>query len=201
MILIIYAIIKNMKLNKDIFEIIFFARAGQGAKTAAEIIAQAAISEGKHVQAFPYFGPERSGAPTKAYVRISDKPIRIHEPIVDPDTVVVLDETLLKSEDTVKKLSRDESFIINTAKAEKEIAEKVKNFKGKIHAIDAAGIAMEVIGQPRPNSVILGKLIQVTEAVELESVVEEFRKIFALKIGSDLTERNALAIRKGYNSL
>ena len=190
-----------MKLNKDIFEIIFFARAGQGAKTAAEVIAQAAVSEGKHTQAFPYFGPERSGAPTKAYVRISDRPIRIHEPIVDPDAVVVLDETLLKSEDVAKNLSRDESFIINTARTEQEIAGEVKNFKGKIHAIDAAGIAMEIIGQPRPNSVILGKLIQVTEAVELESVVEEFRKIFALKIGSDLTERNALAIRKGYNSL
>jgi len=190
-----------MKLNKDIFEIIFFARAGQGAKTIAEIIAQAAVSEGKYVQAFPYFGPERSGAPTKAYVRISEKSIRVHEPIVDPDAVVVLDETLLKSEDTAKNLDRDESFIINTAKTEKEIAEKVENFKGKIHAIDAVGIARETIGQPRPNSVILGKLIQVTEVVNLESAIEEFRKIFLLKIGSDLAEKNVLAIKRGYNGL
>lgn len=190
-----------MKSDRDVFEIIFFARAGQGAKTIAEIIAQAAVKEGKHVQAFPYFGPERSGAPTKAYVRISDRPIRIHEPIVDPDAVVVLDETLLKTEDAVKNLDKDESFIINTTKTEQEIAKKVKNFKGKIYAIDAAGIALETIGQPRPNSVILGKLIQVTEAIKLDGAIEEFRKIFSLKIGSELTEKNVLAIEKGYNGL
>lgn len=190
-----------MKSGRNIFEIIFFARAGQGAKTIAEIIAQAAIKEGKHVQAFPYFGPERSGAPTKAYVRISDRPIRIHEPIIDPDAVVVLDETLLKSNNVVRNLDKDEFFIINTTKNKQEIAGKVKNFKGKIYTIDANGIALKTIGQPRPNSVILGKLIQVAEAVKLDSAIEEFRRIFSMKIGSDLTEKNVLAIERGYNNL
>ncbi len=190
-----------MKLNKDIFEIIFFARAGQGAKTAAEIVAQAALSEGKYVQAFPFFGPERSGAPTRSYVRVSEKPIRQHEPVVDPDTVVVLDETLLSSQDVSKNLDRDESLIINTKKSPEEIRKEVDHFMGTIHPLDALGIALETTGQPSINSVILGKLVQVSEIVKLESLIEEFRKLFDKKLGKEMTEKNVKAIENGYDSL
>jgi 2-oxoacid:acceptor oxidoreductase gamma subunit (pyruvate/2-ketoisovalerate family) len=190
-----------MKLHKDNFDIIFFGRGGQGAKVISEIIAQAAVKEGKFVQAFPYFGPERSGAPTKAFVRISDKEIRIHEPIVDPDAVVVLDETLLNSQDITKNLDVDESLIVNSTKRADEVSKLVKDFKGKTHAIDASGIALKIIGQPRPNSVILGKFVQVTEIVKLEDVVDEFKKIFEAKIGREMTAKNILAIEKGYDSI
>src|SRR5512133_2510001 len=97
-------------LKKDLIEIIFYARGGQGAKSAAEIMAQAAVSEGKFVQAFPSFGPERSGAPTETYLRISEKEIRTHEPIIEPDVVVVLDESLLQSEK-----NNADIWIINSA--------------------------------------------------------------------------------------
>ncbi len=187
-----------MKFNKKTFEIIFFARAGQGAKTAAEILAQAATSEGKYIQAFPYFGPERSGAPTKTYVRISNEPIRIHEPIVDPDVVVVLDDTLLKTEEVTKNLDEKESLIVNTDKDEVEIRKIIKNFPGNIKAIDGNLISNEILGQARPNSVILGKLLQVTEVVKLESLKNEFRKIFEKKIGKELTNKNILVLEKGY---
>lgn len=190
-----------MKFNKETFEIIFFARAGQGAKTAAEIIAQAAMREGKYIQAFPYYGPERSGAPTRAYVRVSDKPIRIHEPIVDPDVVIVIDETLLASQDVSKNLDRDESLIINTKKSPEEVRNDIKDFKGAINTIDALGIALKITGQPSINSVILGKLIKVTEIVKLESVISQFRKIFEPKIGKEMTEKNVRAIEGGYDSL
>lgn len=190
-----------MKFNKDTFEIIFFARAGQGAKTAVELIAQAAIKEGKHVQAFPSFGPERNGAPMEAFIRISDKAIRIHEPVVDPDVVVVLDETLIGSKNVTKNLDRDESLIINTAKNSDEISQKLKDFKGKIHTIDAAGISLKIVGQPQPNTAVLGKLIQVTEIVKMKSLIEEFRKMFEPKIGKELTRKNILAIEKAYDSL
>ncbi len=189
-----------MKFNKDTFEIIFFARAGQGAKTAAEIIAQAAMREGKYVQAFPYYGPERSGAPTKAFVRVSDKTIRTHEPITDPDAVVVLDDTLLDSEDIAKNLSRDESLIINSAKDENAIKIKLNDFQGKIHNIDADNIALKIVGKPAANSVILGKISQVTEIVKLESVINEFRNLFTPKIGKEATEKNIKAIENGYDS-
>lgn len=189
-----------MKFGRDITEIIFFARAGQGAKTTAEIIAQAALREGKFVQAFPVFGPERSGAPIKTFVRIATEPIRTREPIVDPDIVVVLDETVLDSQDVDKNLSEQESLIINTRHSSDEIRKKT-GFNGKIHTVDANGISMEIVGQPRPNTVILGKLVKVSSVAKLESVMEEFRKIFGDKLGPEMTQKNLLAIEKSYDSL
>lgn len=194
-----------MKYHKDIFEIIFYARGGQGAKTAAEIIAQAAVSEGKFVQAFPQFGPERSGAPTKTFVRLSDAAIRTYEPVVDPDVVVVLDETILDSEDVVASLDGKEALIVNTKKTSTEISRKIASggngFGGRIHPVDANGISMEIVGQPRPNTVILGKFVQVTEAVDLASVIAEFRNIFGHKIGKEATDKNILAIEKAYDAI
>ncbi|HLN19033.1 MAG TPA: 2-oxoacid:acceptor oxidoreductase family protein, partial [Patescibacteria group bacterium] len=182
------------------FEIIFHARGGQGAKVAAEIIAQAALQEGRFVQAFPSFGPERSGAPTKTYVRISDSEIRTREPIVDPDMVVVLDETLLDGTIVTEGLNKNEALIINSKKPEHEISQMVK-FNGKIYPVDANGISMEIIGQPRPNTAILGKIIKVTEIIKLESVIKEFRNIFENKIGKESCEKNILAIEKAYDSI
>lgn len=194
-----------MKYHKDIFEIIFYARGGQGAKSAAEMIAQAAVKEGKFVQAFPQFGPERSGAPTKTFVRISDAEIRTHEPVTDPDIVVVVDETILDSEKVTKNLDRKEALIVNTKKDEGEIRAKLyrngEEFEGRIYPVDADGISMEIIGQPRPNTVILGKLVQVTEKVKLENVIKEFREIFESKIGKENTDKNILAIEKSYDTI
>jgi len=189
-----------MKYHKDTMEIIFFARGGQGAKTAAEIIAQAAVAEGNFVQTFPNFGPERSGAPTKTYLRISDKPIRTKEPVVDPDVVVVLDDTLLDSQKVTEGLDKNEALIINSTKHPHEIRDIIR-FEGKIHSVDANGISMAIVGQPRPNTVILGKIIKVTEIVKLESILEEFRKIFEDKIGKENCEKNILAIEKAYDSI
>ena len=144
-----------MKYHKDIFEVIFFARGGQGAKTAAEIIAQTATHEGKFVQAFPSFGPERSGAPTKTYLRLSDAPIRTHEPVVDPDVVLVLDDTLLSSQDVTNNLDKQEALIVNTQMEEHEvrsqIAEHGGKFEGKIYPIDASGISLAIISPVSAN--------------------------------------------------
>ena len=189
-----------MKLHKKSFDIIFFARGGQGAKTAAEIIAQAAVSEGKHVQSFPSFGPERSGAPTKTYVRISNDPIRTREPVTDPDVIVVLDETVMESEKVKDILTKDDQVIVNTRKSSKTIQAEL-DFFGKVFTVDADGISLKIIGQPRPNTVILGKFVQVTEVVKLESVVQEFGKIFEEKIGKEITGRNIQAIENAYDSI
>lgn len=190
-----------MKFNKDTFEIIFFARGGQGAKSAAEILAQAAVGEGKFVQAFSQYGPERSGAPTRTFVKISDTEIRNHEPVTDPDVVVVLDETLLSVQDVTKNLDKNESLIINSARSAAELSGILSRFKGKICPIDASGISHKIVGAPRPNTTILGKFVKVTEAIKLESVIAEFRKIFEGKLGKEDTDKNVLAIEKGYDSL
>ncbi|MCX6763919.1 MAG: 2-oxoacid:acceptor oxidoreductase family protein [Candidatus Moranbacteria bacterium] len=192
-----------MKYNRDILEIIFYARGGQGAKTAAEIIAQAAVKEGRFVQAFPQFGPERSGAPTKTFVRISSSPIRTHEPVTDPDMAVVLDETILDSENVMENLSRNESMIVNSEKTAEELRCKINSrgadYEGKIHPVDANGISVAIIGQLRPNTVILGKIIQIAEIARIESVISEFRKIFERKIGREATKKNVQAIEKAYD--
>lgn len=194
-----------MKYYRDIIEIIFHGRGGQGAKAAAEIVAQAAVSEGKFAQAFPQYGPERSGAPTKTFVRISEREIRTHEPITDPDVVLVLDESIADSTVVTKNLDKNEFLIINTKKSSEEVRDKISisggKYEGKIYPIDASGISMEIAGQPRPNAVILGKLVQVTEIVRPESVVAEFRKMFAKKIGEEATEKNIQAMEKAYNTI
>lgn len=189
-----------MKLNKKIFEIIFHARGGQGAKTAAELLAQAALREGKFVQAFPDFGPERSGAPIRTYVRISDEPILTHEPVVDPDVVIVVDETLLGIADVTKNLDENESMIVNTT-SDRETVQQKTGYIGNIYPIDATGLSMEVVGEPRPNTAILGKLLKVTEVVKLENLVDVFREKYTGKVGAEKTEKNILAIEKAYDSL
>jgi len=193
-----------MKNNKEYIEITFFARGGQGAKAAAEIIAQAAVGEGKFVQAFPQFGPERSGAPTKTFVRISNTEIRTHEPVVDSDVIVMLDETILDSEAIIDSVGAEKILIINTKTSKEEVVQKLTahgaKFEGNIFPIDANGISMEIVGQPRPNTVILGKFVQATQAVQLESVIKEFRNIFEHKIGEEGTNKNILAIEKAYDT-
>jgi len=190
----------DMKYHKDILEVIFYARGGQGAKSAAEILAQSALKEGKFVQSFPSFGPERSGAPTKTYLRISNREIRTHEPVVDPDIAVVLDETLLESEPVAQGLDKNEAMIVNTEMTAQEV-KNILRFDGKVYPIAANRISMEIVGQPRPNTVILGKLVQVTEMVKLESVLEEFRNIFEAKVGKEITDKNIAAIEKAYDSI
>jgi pyruvate ferredoxin oxidoreductase gamma subunit len=189
-----------MKLGKPIFEIIFHARGGQGAKTAAEILAQTALREGKFVQAFPDFGPERTGAPMKTFVRISEEPIRTHEPVVDPDVVVILDETLMGVIDATKNLDENESMIVNTI-SDRETVKQKTGYVGNIYPIDATGVSMEIIGEPRPNTAILGKLLKVSEIVKLENVTEVFREKYTGKIGAERTEKNVQAIEKAYDSL
>ncbi|HFC36134.1 MAG TPA: pyruvate synthase [Candidatus Moranbacteria bacterium] len=189
-----------MDFTKDLFQIVFFARAGQGAKSIAEVLAQTAVAEGKFVQAFSFYGPQRSGAPTKTYVKISAKPIRNHEPIVDPDVAVVLDDTLLKSEKVDNNLSEDESLIINTKKTGEEIRSELSEFRGNIKVIDANEIAYDVMEKHHINGVMLGKLIQVTEIVDLETAKKEFQKIFEKKLGQELVRKNILAMEKGYDN-
>jgi pyruvate ferredoxin oxidoreductase gamma subunit len=190
-----------MKLDKKTFEIIFFARGGQGAKTASELVAHAAVLEGKFVKAFPFFGPERSGAPTKMFLRISEEEIRTQEPVIDPDIVVVLDETVMDSQDTIKNLDKNEVLIVNSASSKEEIRKRVPNFQGSIHVVDGNAISAEIIGKPSPNMVLIGHLLKVTEIVTLESAAKIFRGVFTEKIGKDLTEKNIQAMEAGYDSL
>lgn len=186
-----------MDETKNLLEITFFARGGQGAKTAAEILAQGAVMESKFVQAFPSFGPERSGAPMQTFLRVSNQEIRTHEPVLDPDVVVVLDNTLLETENITQSLKENTILIVNSIRRADELGQQLK-FSGKIYAVDASGISLEIIGQSRPNTVILGKIIQITQIAKLETIQKKFQEIFQEKIGKEATEKNILAIKKAY---
>jgi pyruvate ferredoxin oxidoreductase gamma subunit len=192
-----------MKFSDDAINIVFFARGGQGAKSATEILAQAAVFEGKFVKAFPDFGPERSGAPIKTYLRISKKEIRTNEPVENPDIVVVLDETVLDSRDIIGNLvfGEDTMIIANSKKSPKEIMAMIPGFKGKVYAIDATGLSLKTIGKPTPNVAILGYLIKITEIAKMNDVIKVFEEIFTGKIGEELTKKNILAMEEAYDSI
>ena len=128
---------------------------GQGAKTAALLLADVAFKTGQNVQGFPEYGPERMGAPITAYNRISPDKIRVHSNIYTPDYVVVVDETLLDSVDVTAGLKEDGAIIINTSKSREEVMDKLNDYEGRVYTVDARKISVETLGKNFPNSPML----------------------------------------------
>ena len=182
-----------MAAKNKMMEIRWHGRGGQGAVTSAELVAQAAISEGKYGQAFPSFGPERRGAPVLAFVRIdSQEPIRIRAEITDPDVVVVLDPGLLTIVNVAAGLKKGGIVIINTKKSFGDIEKNLK-IKCKLAKVDATSIARETLGVPITNTTMVGALLKATDIVKLESVVEPLHNRFGR-----LAERNVNAMKRAY---
>jgi pyruvate ferredoxin oxidoreductase gamma subunit len=179
--------------KNGLIEIRWHGRGGQGAVTSAELVAQAAISEGKYAQAFPSFGPERRGAPVLAFVRVdSRQPIRVRAEITHPDVVVVLDPGLLTIVNVLSGLKEGGLLIINTKKSFKGIAANFKT-KCRMAKVDATAIAREILGVPITNTTMVGALLKATGVVELESVVEPLKNRFGR-----IAERNINAMKKAY---
>ncbi len=177
----------------QLVEIRWHGRGGQGAVTAAELVAQAAISEGNFGQAFPLFGPERRGAPVQAFLRInSQQPIRVRADITNPDVVVVLDPGLLTIVNVTAGLKENGMVIINTKKSFQDIKSELK-IKQKLATVDALGIAREILGLPITNTSMIGALIRATGVVKLESVVEPLKNRFGR-----IAERNIKVMQKAY---
>ncbi|MBU1198484.1 MAG: 2-oxoacid:acceptor oxidoreductase family protein [Nanoarchaeota archaeon] len=187
-------------MSKDIFEIRFHGRGGQGAKTAAALLAEASIEQGKYVQSFPEYGAERQGAPVKAFTRISDNPIYLHSGITNPNVVVVLDQTLLKSIPVTEGLGDDGLLIINTNQSIDEVKSLV-NFNGKIIVIDAVKIALEELGRAVTNTAMLGVVEKATNCVDYETLKTHMLKHFEHNLGKDLAEKNVKAFERAYNEV
>lgn len=183
---------------KDLIEIRWHARGGQGAKTASLLFAEALLSLGKYVQAFPEYGPERTGAPMKSFNRISSKPIRNYSAILSPDVVVVLDPTLLKNQEINSGLNEDTIFIINTEKTEEEI-KKDLNIHSGIITVPASEIAKKYLGKNIPNTVMLGALFKVLN-LDLEKLKKGLRERLEFKFKSkpEFIKSNLMAIKKAY---
>ena len=172
-------------------EIRFHGRGGQGAVTAAEILAKAAFEDGKYSQAFPFFGVERRGAPVMAFSRIDDKPIRRRYQVYNPDYVVILDEGLLEVVDVFSGIKEGGKIILNT----KEDFKTDKNVD--FYTIDATGIALDILGVNIVNTVMLGAFAGATGEVSLESIIKIIKETFSGGIG----EKNAKAAETAYESL
>jgi pyruvate ferredoxin oxidoreductase gamma subunit len=178
-------------------EIRWHGRGGQGAKTAALLLADVAFQTGKHVQGFPEYGPERMGAPITAYNRISDHPIRVHSNIYDPEYVVVVDESLLETVDVTAGLKEEGAIVVNTAKSKEEIIPHLKGYAGKLYTIDARKVSMDALGKYFPNSPMLAAIVKVSgimdEDVFLREMEQSFRHKFAKK--PEVIEGNMQALR------
>lgn len=171
-------------------EIRFHGRGGQGAVTAAEILAKAAFEDGKYSQAFPFFGVERRGAPVMAFTRIDDKPIKIRYQVQNPDYVVVLDDGLLDVVDVFSGIKENSKVIINTNK-EHGINNK------EIYDIDATGIALDNLGVPIVNTVMLGSFSKKSGEVGLDSILKIIEETFPGKIG----EKNSKAAKIAFEQI
>ncbi len=173
-------------------------RGGQGVVTAAELIAIAAFNDGKHAQAFPSFGVERTGAPIEAYARINDKPIRTREHVYEPNVLIIQDSTLLDTVDVIHGCDENTLVIINTAKDKSQIKKDGIDLPEKnIHPIDATKIALEIIGRNLVNTVILGAFAKVANLVSLESLKKAIVQKFSGK-GKEIVDKNIKAIEKAY---
>jgi len=186
----------------DTIEIRWHGRGGQGTVTAAKVLADACLSGGRYVQAFPEYGPERAGAPLRAYNRISSKPVRMHCPVLRPNVITVVDPTLLDVVNISEGASEETIFIINSSKYPEEIRKKLNAAPGqKVFTVDATKIAMECIGRHLPNSSMLGALCKATGIVTIEHLLEDVRKSFGKKFAQRIIEGNLEATRRGYEEV
>ena len=177
----------------ELIEIRWHGRGGQGAVTSAELLARAAIDEGKYAQAFPAFGAERRGAPVLAFDRISSKEaIRIRAEVTEPDVVVVLDSGLLRIVSVTSGLRERGALIINTGRPLQDIESELGT-NWRLAVIDATKIARELLGVPIVNTTMLGALLRATGVVKLESLFEPLKQRFGR-----LAERNINAMKKAF---
>ena len=181
---------------KDLIEIRWHGRGGQGAKTASLLLADAAFNTGKFIQGFPEYGPERMGAPITAYNRISNKPITVHSNIYEPDYVVVVDDTLLESVDVTAGLKPDGAIIINTTKSADELKKLLSNYSGSIYTIDARKISLETLGKYFPNTPMLAAIVKVSAIMNDEEFLNDMKGSFKHKFAKkpEVIEGNMKAI-------
>ena len=173
-------------------EVRFHGRGGQGAVTSAELVALAAISEGKYAQSFPSFGPERRGAPVQSYTRVSDEPIRLRSGIIEPDVVVVLDPALIVVGGALSGLKENGVIVINTRKSLADI-KKEFSITHRTAVVNAMKIARQILGLPITNTTMIGALVKATGVVKMESLVEPLHHRFGR-----IAEKNIEVCKKAF---
>ncbi|MBO0869846.1 MAG: 2-oxoacid:acceptor oxidoreductase family protein [Micromonosporaceae bacterium] len=175
------------------FSVRIHGRGGQGVVTAAELLAVAAFVEERYAQAFPSFGSERTGAPVAAFCRVDDRPIRSHEPVVAPDAILVADPTVMHQVDVLAGLRPDGYLLVNSAGSAPDFAQP----GARLTLVPATELAMQHIGRPLPNAVLLGAFAALTGVVRLDSVCAAIRERFPARIA----ERNIAAATAAWHNV
>ncbi|MGI5452101.1 2-oxoacid:acceptor oxidoreductase family protein [Streptomyces sp. CA-249302] len=175
------------------FQVRIHGRGGQGAVTAAELLSVAAFMEDRHAQAFPSFGSERTGAPVVAFCRIDDRPIRVREPVMRPDALVVQDPTLLHQVNVFEGLRTGGSVLVNSPRSAAELG--LTGLSGPVLTVPATAFAVRHFGRPVPNAVLLGGLAALTGCVTIDSLAAAVRERFPGELG----RANAAAAREAYD--
>jgi pyruvate ferredoxin oxidoreductase gamma subunit len=183
---------------KKILEVRWHGRGGQGAWTASELLGRAAIAEGKHIQSFPEFGPERMGAPVTAFTRISTEPIQIHCAVYNPDIVAVLDPTLIKTVRVAEGLNEEGgNIIVNSKEEPAEIRKMLNTDKGKVWTVPASDISMRILGMSITNTAMLGALARVSGIVSLETI----EKMINARFRPDVAAKNFAVVKEAYEEV
>ena len=192
-----------MNAMQNTVEIRWHGRGGQGAKTAALLLADVAFKTGKYVQGFPEYGPERMGAPITAYNRVADQQITVHSNIYEPDFVAVVDDSLLESVDVTKGLKADGGIVVNTRRSREEIVKLLAGYPGKIYTIDAREISMEALGKYFPNSPMLAAVVALTGVMDPEVFLEEMRASYEHKFAKkpEVIDGNMKALELTFEAL
>ena len=191
-------------MSKQMLEIRWHGRGGQGAVTASKVLAEAAMAEGKQIQAFPEYGSERQGAPIKAFTRISDHRIIVHSQVTNPKVVVVLDPTLLDMVDVTEGLTEDGILVINTPDTPADMRKKLGLHGRKVFAVDATGISLKHLGKAIPNTPMIGALVKSVETImplSMDVIVKDFEKKFEGKFHPDIVKGNISALKTAYEEV
>ena len=180
-------------------EIRWHGRAGQGVVTAGELLGESAMHEGKYFQSFPEYGAERMGAPIKAYTRISDQPIELHSPILEPDVVIVVNSNLLPAVDVTEGLKPDGILIVNTTDSPEKIRKQVKFMTGTVWCIDASKIAMEELKRDIPSTMMLAVFAKATGLIDIKATMELTREKLSDRLRPEVVEANVRALQRCYD--
>lgn len=177
-------------------EIRWHGRGGQGVVTAGKLLAETALGTDQYFQAFPDYGPERMGAPIRAFTRLSSEPINIHSQIEEPNVVLVLDPTLLGQVPVAEGLEADGTMVVNTSMSPAEVREITGFQTGKVFTVDASHIAIDELGREITNTPMLGAFAEATGLFEREALVDQVRTWFGKKISKEAVEANVRALER-----
>lgn len=188
-------------MQQRLTEIRWHARAGQGAVTAAKLVAETALELDRYIQAMPEYGPERMGAPIQAFTRISEDPIEIHNNIEFPNVVVVLDETLLPIVDITSGLTDDGIIIVNTCSPPSAVRALLGIPHGVVATVDATGISLDTLKRDMPNTPMIGALAKLTGLFTLEQISGHLAKTFGKKFSQEVIDANIAAVTRAYEEV